>query len=71
MFARNTPMSFNTLQDVSETELWIYPPAGTVASILTRSLTRFLHGSNGNRVPFDTAMVNLWPDGQASGVFCR
>jgi hypothetical protein len=39
VFARNTPMSFDTLQDVSETELWIYPPAGTVASILTRSLT--------------------------------
>jgi len=22
-------------------------------------------------VPFDTAMVNLWPDGQASGAFWR
>ena len=61
---------FRHASGLSETELWIYPPAGTVASILTRSLRHnFCNGNMENAVPFDTAMGNLWPVRQASGVF--
>lgn len=67
-FARSTLMSFDILQDVSEPELWIYPPAGTVASMLARSLRHnFCMAAMGTGrlplvVPLDTAMGNLWPD---------